>query len=262
MNKYLRKLRSAINISSKKPFDSVALRINPKDEKLIANLKGKFVHNERNFSFDMGKYIVDCLYCHAAPGTIEVVLLEAKKALDRKRERNRLLNLGGGTGQVNDLFRALGFDVYNLDIEVESEDNRNVKFDLNSSQKIPFQDSFFDTIICQEVIEHIENPWKVFRESNRLLHKGGLLIVTTPNIHSNLSKKIFTESGYFNWFTPDTHSYHINPIPIWEIEQAANLSGFKISNVKGSGDYYFGRGETKESVISKNECLIFTIVNK
>lgn len=54
------------------------------------------------------------------------------------------------------------------------------KLDLNY-EKIPYPDNYFDTIVCGEVIEHLECPTKLIREINRVLKNGGKLILSTPS---------------------------------------------------------------------------------
>ena len=38
----------------------------------------------------------------------------------------------------------------------------------------------YDALICTEVIEHVESPEKLIKESLRVLKKNGILIVSTP----------------------------------------------------------------------------------
>ena len=40
----------------------------------------------------------------------------------------------------------------------------------------------FDAIVCGDVLEHLNNPWKVVGGLRRHLKKGGLFIASTPNI--------------------------------------------------------------------------------
>jgi 2-polyprenyl-3-methyl-5-hydroxy-6-metoxy-1,4-benzoquinol methylase len=46
---------------------------------------------------------------------------------------------------------------------------------------LPFDDQTFDLIACFEVIEHVRTPSKLLGECKRVLKKGGLLILSTPN---------------------------------------------------------------------------------
>lgn len=45
---------------------------------------------------------------------------------------------------------------------------------------IPVQDSSFDIILCSEVLEHVPDPIKAFKEMDRILRPGGYIILTAP----------------------------------------------------------------------------------
>ncbi len=237
--------------------------IKPKDSEKIREFKKKFIHNERSFVHGFIKYLVDSLYCHASPGVIETIILELENLKkDNKISGSKLLNIGGGTGQVSSIYESVGFDVFNLDIDIISSDKKNIKFDLNQNIPIPFEEKTFDVIVCQEIIEHVENPWKIFKEAKRLLKNDGVFIISTPNILSLQSKIVFIFTGYFKWFTPECFNYHINPIPEWEIRLIASKNNYDIFLTKGSGDYFFDKdNKNHKKIIRNNESLIFFLSN-
>jgi len=45
---------------------------------------------------------------------------------------------------------------------------------------IPLEDDMFDSVICAEVIEHVEDPQLAIRELQRVCKSGGLLYLTAP----------------------------------------------------------------------------------
>ncbi len=51
---------------------------------------------------------------------------------------------------------------------------------FGTAYKIPQQDSYFDTILCTAVLEHLEEPGKAIAEANRVLKQGGYAIYTIP----------------------------------------------------------------------------------
>ena len=68
---------------------------------------------------------------------------------------------------------------------VESSVNLELDpFYLKSNDKIriPFQDNEFDAIISTEILEHLISPLELISEGSRILQKGGLFIMTTPNV--------------------------------------------------------------------------------
>ena len=124
---------------------------------------------------------------------------------------------------------------------------------------MPVADGSFNFVPCQDAIEHVENPWDLCRKIHLSLKPGGALVLTTPNVQSRFSKKIFVNTGHVHWFTPDRFSYHINPLPLWEVELISERTGFDLVRMLGNGDYYLGANATptRESILSMNEALVF-----
>jgi 2-polyprenyl-3-methyl-5-hydroxy-6-metoxy-1,4-benzoquinol methylase len=234
-------------------------KINANDNLLIKKTKKNFNHKKRIFFYKNKKYTVDCLTCQACPGILETYITELSKKIIPTQ--NKILNLGSGNGEISSILENIGFDVYNLDINIKKENLKNKKFNLNDQNSLPYQKKFFDYVLCSEVIEHIENPWKLFRDIKKVLKKNGILILTTPNIHSKKSKKIFQKNNYFHWFEKENLEYHINPLPFWEIKLISEKNNFKIFKILGSGDYYFNQQKKFKKLLRNNEALIFIIKN-
>ena len=70
---------------------------------------------------------------------------------------------------------------------VQTPETPPVGADLNGT--LPFADESFDTVVSVEGVEHLENPWRVYREFSRVLKPSGRLIVTTPN-YSNIERRV------------------------------------------------------------------------
>lgn len=229
------------------------------DDSIIKKLKESFQHEDRVGYYQNRRFHFDSICCEATPGVLEnVVLLLAKFA---KQNKNlKLLNIGSGSSQFDEVLDCLDIEVYNTDIVIKDEDDHNKWCDLNLENPIPYSEKF-DIALAQEVIEHLENPWKLFRDLNSALNDGGYLIVTTPNVASLQSRIKFLLSGYFEWFTPKCLNYHINPVPYWEIELIASKTGFKVEQVLGSGDYFFNKNKnkSKKRIILDNEGLIYLL---
>ncbi len=53
-------------------------------------------------------------------------------------------------------------------------------------QRFPYPDSHFDTVLCCELIEHLQNdPMRMMAEIHRVLKPDGVLILSTPNAVSH-----------------------------------------------------------------------------
>jgi ubiquinone/menaquinone biosynthesis C-methylase UbiE len=47
---------------------------------------------------------------------------------------------------------------------------------------LPVKDNSFDTVLCNQVLEHVPEPQHLFCEITRVLKTGGILILTAPHI--------------------------------------------------------------------------------
>jgi SAM-dependent methyltransferase len=61
----------------------------------------------------------------------------------------------------------------------------------NLEESIPLADESVDVLFCGEVIEHIYNPDHAIEECARVLKKGGVLILTTPNLNVWYNRILF-----------------------------------------------------------------------
>lgn len=54
-------------------------------------------------------------------------------------------------------------------------------------QRLPFKDNSFDMVISMSVLEHLQEPEKVFHEFSRVLRPNGMVILQTPNRYDYVS---------------------------------------------------------------------------
>ena len=90
-----------------------------------------------------------------------------------------------------DATRALGIDAVVANVE----------------KGLPYDDESFDCIFFGEVIEHLVDPDRAVLELSRVLRRGGVLIVTTPNLASWFNR-ILLLAGIQPVFTET--SLHVN----------------------------------------------------
>jgi len=72
-----------------------------------------------------------------------------------------------------------------VDIEpVTTADSRRAyrRLVAGDAQALPFDAGSFQTIVCNSVIEHVDDETRVVHEFSRLLKPGGVLLLTTPSI--------------------------------------------------------------------------------
>jgi SAM-dependent methyltransferase len=86
----------------------------------------------------------------------------------------RLLDLGCAGQPYRQLFTQItGY----VGLDIETGPNVDVSAD---GQALPFTANCFDTVICNEVLEHVPEPALLLAEVTRVLKPGGVLLLTTP----------------------------------------------------------------------------------
>jgi SAM-dependent methyltransferase len=92
--------------------------------------------------------------------------------------KGRLLDIGCGTKPYKDLCNVNDY----IGLEIDDGGNRNHShadffYDGNS---IPFEDNYFDSILANQVFEHVFNPNRFLQELSRVTKIDGLLLLTVP----------------------------------------------------------------------------------
>ena len=87
----------------------------------------------------------------------------------------------------------LGYNYHGVDKNYENLDLNITRCDIEIDH-LPYLRDTFDIIILNQVLEHLgRNPVFALKEMSRVLKKGGVLVITTPNFFafSNIKDLIF-----------------------------------------------------------------------
>jgi SAM-dependent methyltransferase len=92
--------------------------------------------------------------------------------------KDRISCYGAGL-KIDDDFRDFMSPYVEKCIDIELD-----PFYLKSNDRIhiPFETGYFDAVIATEILEHLISPIEMISEGSRILRKGGLFIITTPNV--------------------------------------------------------------------------------
>jgi SAM-dependent methyltransferase len=95
-----------------------------------------------------------------------------------------VLDLGAGAGIVEHMnFRGVARRVCGIDLDPRVTSNPMLdEGKLGNAEEIPYPAGMFDLVFADNVLEHLENPLRVFKEVHRVLSPGGVFLLKTPNL--------------------------------------------------------------------------------
>jgi len=133
----------------------------------------------------------------------------SKSFLNREK---KILEIGSSFGHFADLLHKNGFQVSAMEVSSYCCKYISQKFpdiqvvgstldDLNSTE-------FYDIILCQHVIEHINDNHDFFKKISKHLSPGGLFAALTPSSNSESFRKYGLKWG---WACPNQHFQFFSP---------------------------------------------------
>lgn len=101
----------------------------------------------------------------------------------------RILDLGCGNGNIlKTLKERIPAEYYGLDIsekmieEAGKKLGKAARLQVGDAEQLPYQDNFFDVVVCNASFHHYPNPEKAAAEMGRIMKTGGLLILGDPTM--------------------------------------------------------------------------------
>ena len=97
----------------------------------------------------------------------------------------RILDVGCGGGFVAKALTNLGYDIVGIDLSAAAVGAATAAnaghFAVARGELLPFASNSFDTVVCSEVLEHVDSPAMVLTEIARVLQPGGSFLFSLPN---------------------------------------------------------------------------------
>jgi len=141
---------------------------------------------------------------------------------DFGKGKQKVLDFGCGCGWLLNYLsqhfvnnQYFGIDTFKDDIKYANskiKENNIIFLHYDSIDRLPFKDNFFDFIISNEVLEHVEDPEFYVSELSRVMKNNSYGFFSTPNnifpfeFHYNLPLINLLPSSMFNRFE-ELYSY-------------------------------------------------------
>lgn len=164
---------------------------------------------------------------------------EVKKLADPVKN-GKVLDIGSADGvftrELLDATKAsniIGIDVLAHSVDWANNHwkrNKKMSFEVGNAHKLDFKANTFDAVFALEVLEHVHDPVKVFKEIKRVLKKGGYAIFLVP------TDVIWFKIGWDYIWTKTRGSIwddtHIQSFTNDKLIEASEKAGFEVEESK------------------------------
>jgi len=153
----------------------------------------------------------------------------------------RILDVGCGNGNILAALNTKVWEPYGVDlseemVKVASERlSGKAKIYVADSSHLPFDNQYFNVLICNASFHHYMNAREVLLEMKRVLCPGGLLVIGEGYAFQPFRALLNLSFKFMN--TGDVHSYGQN-----ELKRLVERSGFENVNVERLGTRMFLKG--------------------
>lgn len=122
--------------------------------------------------------------------------------------------------------KATGIDVSEDAVAAARKNVSGITFTSCSIYKLPFKDNEFDTVLCNEVLEHLESPEKALAELKRVARNR--IILSVPHepwfmLGSLAGGKYISHFG--------NHPEHINHWTAWSFRSFLERNGLRVRSL-------------------------------
>lgn len=166
--------------------------------------------------------------------------LKILSAVQKLKPKGNVLEIGSGNGFLLNLFKENGYQCTGIEPSPKASEYAKNTLNLNILNTFLTKDTFaensFDVVLLMDVLEHIYRPIELFNQCNKILKKGGIIVVLTGDIDSLNAKFWKNKWFYFNYWE------HISFFSRTSIEYLLLKTDFKLikySIFNHTGSYIF-----------------------
>ncbi|WIF96027.1 class I SAM-dependent methyltransferase [Caminicella sporogenes] len=114
------------------------------------------------------------------------------------------------------------------------------EFIIGDAANLPFEDNFFDTIILNDAMEHVDMPEKVLDECYRTLKKGGRVYINFPPYNHPYGAHLSDAIGipWVHLFFSDKTLIEVYKDLVKDLPDGQSRINFRISRDKQGREYF------------------------
>jgi 2-polyprenyl-3-methyl-5-hydroxy-6-metoxy-1,4-benzoquinol methylase len=148
---------------------------------------------------------------------------------------NSILDIGCGAGSFGRALKAQGRGKKVIGIEIFQEAAREAtkyydKVYIGDAETVEIhEENQFDYVVCNDVIEHLKDPWQMIKKIHGWLRKNGKLLISVPNIrYCEVLYQIIAKGNFTYVDAGIMDITHLRFFTINSVREMLNDGGFNV----------------------------------
>ena len=157
-----------------------------------------------------------------------------------------LLDIGCGAGDFGQILKTeRNAEVWGIELNPEVANKAAHKLDRIfagniETDEISLPDGYFDCIICNDVLEHLVDPWRVLSRLRSTLRKNGVIVASIPNIRFYLVMKELIMNKQWEYKNQGVlDRTHLRFFTVSGVRTLFETSGYRVITLEGINQYDF-----------------------
>lgn len=135
--------------------------------------------------------------------------------IGRFRKSGKLLDVGAGVGCLVASALRYGFSAQGIEVSKWAarfaREEKGLPIRTGLLEDAEFGPDYFDVVVINHVLEHVDDPKGMLAEVRRILKPGGMLVIGVPNIGSIMAH---LKGGRWASLRPEEHIWHFTPVTL------------------------------------------------
>lgn len=154
------------------------------------------------------------------------------KVVNKKQDDIDLLDVGCSSGSFLVVARDMGFRVAGVEpaaAPAQQAMERQLNIHQGFLEELFLAEGSYDVVTLFEVVEHLKDPGRVFKEAHRILRPDGIVVIGTGNTDS---WTVSYMGGRWEYFDINRHGGHVSFFNPESMRVLAKRTGFEVASLK------------------------------
>lgn len=154
-----------------------------------------------------------------------------------KNNPGKVLDIGTSTGVMLDVFKEHGWETWGVEPSLSAKEALGRGHNIKKSffEKADLPKNYFDLVIMNHTLEHLDNPVAILKKIHSLLKRGGICYIDVPNA-GGIASRVMKDRWPYR--LPEEHKQQFTRQSLAKVFKEA---GFKVIYFQSrSGLFEFG----------------------